>query len=234
MLTNLCQLPPIHTAKHDPSRQITKARLIQHYVYIAKIDRLPSPFNLVQSVFSAPMLIVDWFFETTLHSVTKRFVGRAVFWAMLGPVSVAAGWLLWISSVPKMITEVCRTNVDKSIVEKIVRVFVSMALCTAVAPFWLLILWVKGGFAGMRRVFARMRNRDRRICCGGEERVVTARPSRRPSLQDPDGDATNSVGNEREDVVVVMLSKTEGGEGSMPVGLCGPCLSYVGSGFAIL
>lgn len=99
-----------------------------------------------------------------------------------------------------------------------------MALCTAIAPFWLFVLWVKGGFAGMRRVVARVRNGDRRICCSGVDRVNRARSSRQSSLQEADGRATGNLEDERDDVVVVMLGKTEGGEGYAPVCLCAPCL----------
>ena len=68
------------------------------------------------------MLIIDWCCHTTFHRVTKRFVGRAVFWVMLGPIAVATGWLFWITSVPKTVTVVWRTNAEKTLLGKFARV----------------------------------------------------------------------------------------------------------------
>lgn len=186
--------------------------MIQHYVYVAKIDRLPSPFNLLQSVFSFPTLIVDWCFHTKFHTVTKRFVGRAVFWVTLGPIAVATGWLLWISSVPKTVTVVWRNNAGKAMFVKIASATLATVINTTIAPFWLLILWVKGGFAGLQRVIVRMRNGGKRVCCRGEDRVKNARASRESSLQDLNGGATGHLGDVLENVVNVTLNKTEGGK----------------------
>lgn len=186
--------------------------MIQHYVYVAKIDRLPSPFNLLQSVFSFPTLIVDWCFHTTIHAVTKRFVGRAVFWVMLGPIAVVTGWLLWISSLPKTVTVVWRNNAGKGMFVKIALVSLATLINTIIAPFWLLVLWVKGGFAGMRRVIVRMRNGGKRVCCRGADRAKTARASRESSLQDLDGGATGHLEDVLENIVNVTLNKTGGGK----------------------
>lgn len=76
----------------------------------------------------------------------------------------------------------------------------------------------------MRRVIARIRNGGGRVCCGGRDEVNTAGVSRQSSGQGL-GDATRRLGDEREDVVMVVLKKADNGEGCTPVCMCGPCVS---------
>lgn len=65
--------------------RLLKARLIQHYRLVVRDDLLPAPFNLVQLPFR-------W------HHKARHSVGCIVFWAVLGPVAVIGGALLWIVS----------------------------------------------------------------------------------------------------------------------------------------
>lgn len=161
-------------------------------------------------------MIIDWCCHTTFHKIIKKFVGCAVFWVMLGPIAMAMGWLLWMSSVPKTVTAVWRTNAGNTHFENIARVTFATARCTIVAPFWLIVLWVKGGLTGTRRMITLLRNGGGRLYCRGGYRANTAGASRQASLQDLDHGATGNFGDESEDVVMVVLNKEEGGEGCTP------------------
>ncbi|CAN0470807.1 unnamed protein product, partial [Ectocarpus sp. 12 AP-2014] len=39
--------------------KVTRARLIQHYVNVVEIDRLPPPLNLFQWIFALPFMVLD-------------------------------------------------------------------------------------------------------------------------------------------------------------------------------
>lgn len=157
---------------------MTKARLIQHYVRVVKIDRLPPPFNLVQWVVTAPFAVVECCYykysrarsslcassssppppppfcysssssglpcssfspelfsfsgspissdpasSTRKHNpkshglvkLVRSFFGRIVFWLMMGPIAVCAGWALWAVSILKAPLVVWETSADKSL-----------------------------------------------------------------------------------------------------------------------
>lgn len=51
----------------------------------------------------------------TLVTAARGFFGRTVFWLMLGPVAVGAGWFLWAVSVLKAPVMVWRSSSDKTI-----------------------------------------------------------------------------------------------------------------------
>ena len=131
---------------------------------------------------------------------------------MLGPIAVATGWLFWITSVPKTVTVVWRTNAEKTLLGKFARVTLATVTCAFVSPFWLLVLWVKGGLAGMQRVIGRARNEGWCVYCRGGDRVKTAGATQQSSLEHTGGGASRRSGDEREDAVMVVLNKTEGGE----------------------
>lgn len=166
------------------------------------------------------MFVADLCFSTTLRKDSKRFFGRVVFWAMLGPVAVAAGWLLWMASALKAVTVVWRTSAKKSVGKKLVRVILVAAGCTVGAPLWLLVLWAKGGITGVPRMVHLLRNRDGRACCRGGHRSNTAGKSTRSLSLHHDGDTTQGPEDGREGVVVAILKKGDRGQWN-PVGLCG-------------
>lgn len=172
---------------------------------MVETDRLPAPFNIVQWVVGFPTFVTDWCFSTKLHKDVKRFFGRCVFWAMLGPVAVASGWLLWMASVLKAATVVWRTSAGNTLGGKMGRVSLAVACCIVGAPVWLLVLWIKGGLMGLRSVVARLSPRRGRVCCGGD----SAGKARRLSF--PDQDCNKALEDEREDVVGTMLRGAEGG-----------------------
>lgn len=207
--------------KHDQSNQVSKARIIQHYVSVVKTDRLPAPFNIFQWSLSSPMFVADLCFSTTLRKDTRRFFGRVVFWAMLGPVAVAAGWLLWMASALKAAIVVWRTSAKKSFGKQILRVILTVAGCVVGAPLWLLALWVKGGITGVPRVIHLLRNRRGRACCRGGDRSNTVGKSTRSLILDHAGDTTQGPEDGREDVVLTILKKGDRGQWSGPVCLFG-------------
>ena len=197
--------------KNNRSNQVSKARLIQHYVFVVETDHLPAPFNIIQWVLSSPMLVADLCFSTTLHNDTKRFFGRAVFWAMLGPMAVVAGWLLWTSSVLKAVTVVWRTSSQKPFGEKIIRVVLAVACCTIGAPFWLFVLWIKSGMTGIRKAVVLLQNRRGPVYCRGGRRSQRVRISGSSRRTDHTDDSTQGAEDESEDVVVSILKKAERG-----------------------
>ena len=198
--------------KNNRSNQVSKARLIQHYVFVVETDHLPAPFNIIQWVLSSPMLVADLCFSTTLHNDTKRFFGRAVFWAMLGPMAVVAGWLLWTSSVLKAVTVVWRTSSQKPFGEKIIRVVLAIACCTIGAPFWLVVLWIKGGMTGIRKVVILLQNRRGPVCCRGGGRSKRVGKSGSSRSMDHNYDTTQGAEHESEDVVLATLKEAERGQ----------------------
>lgn len=198
--------------KNDRSNQVSKARLIRHYVSVVELDDLPAPFNLFQLIVSSPMFVADLCFSTTLYKDTKHVVGRAVFWTILGPIAVAAGWLLWTASVLKAVNVVWRTSADKPLMGKVIRVLLAVVCCTVVAPFWLLVLWVKSGIEGIRRLVHLLGNWGGRVRCRGRDRSKTVEKSK-PTLLQHQNDYTTQVPEDgREDVVVVVLKKADRGQ----------------------
>eukprot|EP00904_Undaria_pinnatifida_P012811 jgi/Undpi1/8660/HiC_scaffold_25.g11125.m1 len=203
----------------DQEYKVSKARLIQHYVSVVEIDRLPAPFNLMQWVLCFPMLVADWCFSTTLYRDTKRFFGRAVFWAMLGPLAVAAGSVLWVVSVLKAVTVVWRTSAGNTLGGKLARVTLTVLCCLVGAPVWLLVLWIKGALTGMRRVAHRLMSTrgGRRLRRGGAKVVgredTAGKPAKRSSIPEHSGQFDKTAHDELDDVVVVMLGDAEGGLG---------------------
>lgn len=198
--------------KHDRSNQVSKARLIRHYVSVVKLDRLPAPLNLIQWIVSSPMVVADLCFSTALHKDVNRCVGRVVFWAILGPIAVVAGWLLWTVSVLKAVTVVWRTSAQKALGGKVARVLIAVACCTVGAPVWLLVLWVKGGAEGVRRIVDLLRSWGGRVCCRERGRSKTVEKSKSTLLQPHDEYNTQGPEDRHEDAVVVMLKNADRGQ----------------------
>lgn len=70
-------------ARHEYT--VLKARIIQHYRLVVREDLLPPPFSLIQLPFRR-------------HHRVKRGLGYLVFWAVVGPVAVGGGAVLWAAS----------------------------------------------------------------------------------------------------------------------------------------
>lgn len=197
----------------DRSNQVSKARLIKHYVAVVEVDRLPAPFNVVQWITCAPILLVDLCFSTMLYKDAKHFFGRFVFWAILGPIAVAAGWLLWVASVLKAATVVWRASSHNTRGAKIGKVIFALLCCTVGAPVWLCVLWIKGGLAGMRSVIKTLRLRVWGLCYPGRERVETAHKLRTIIFSHHPSDSTqNAPEDAREDAVTAMLKEADRGQ----------------------
>ena len=84
--------------KADQEFKVSKARMIVHYRLVVDKCLLPPPFNLVQLVVSTPFIIGDRSRHGAASRNAKEFVGRTVFWLVLGPVAVVGGTLLWVLS----------------------------------------------------------------------------------------------------------------------------------------
>lgn len=196
---------------------MSKARLIRHYVAVVEVDSLPAPFNAMQWIICSPMLLVDVCFETALYKDAKRFFGRFVFWAMLGPIAVAAGWLLWAASMLKAATIVWQTSSENTLGAKIGKVIFAVACCTVGAPVWLTVLWIKGGLTGMRSVMKHLRNRTGGVCCRGKKRVKTRGKLRtifghNHASSNHVGNPTRVLGDAPDDVVEAILKEDDRGQ----------------------
>ncbi|CAM9403921.1 unnamed protein product [Ectocarpus sp. 12 AP-2014] len=183
--------------------KVTKARLIQHYVNVVEIDRLPPPLNLCQWIFALPFMVLDLCSRSSRRpstastnsaadsasrsrsrsssssskdnektrakrdrshfDVARGCFGRLAFWAMLGPIAVLAGWVLWMISIVKAPVVVWQTSGDKSRRGRIARMLLVIFACAVGAPFWHLVMWVRGGVAGVRRTMRALGY----CCCGG-------------------------------------------------------------------
>ncbi|CAM9825189.1 unnamed protein product [Ectocarpus sp. 4 AP-2014] len=183
--------------------KVTKARLIQHYVNVVEIDRLPPPLNLCQWIFALPFMVLDLWSRSSRRpstastnsaadsasssrsrsssssnningnektkrdrshfEVARGCFGRVAFWAILGPIAVLAGWVLWMISIVKAPVVVWQTSEDKSRGGRIARMLLVIFACAVGAPFWHLVVWVRGGVAGVRRTMRALGC----CCCGG-------------------------------------------------------------------
>ncbi|CAM9290091.1 unnamed protein product [Scytosiphon promiscuus] len=228
----------------DLEYKVTKARLIQHYVRVVKIDRLPPPFNLIQWVVTLPFMVMEccYFrcaraysslcssssssppvpsycsssspsnlpsppFDPTssvrtnspkshcLVKLVRSFFGKTVFWAMMGSIAVCSGSALWAASVMKAPLVVWETSGDKPLYGRITRVLLVIATCTVGAPLWLLIMWVRGGLDGLRKVACLVLG----SCCGcrgwlrtgeGDDKVPRRRLSKSAARAEGAGDGT--------------------------------------------
>ncbi|CAM9163107.1 unnamed protein product [Ectocarpus fasciculatus] len=84
--------------KADQEFKVSKARIIEHYRLVVDTCLLPPPFNLVQLIVSLPVMIRDRSGHGTATKRAQEAVGRIAFWTALGPVAVACGTMLWVSS----------------------------------------------------------------------------------------------------------------------------------------
>ncbi|CAM9587306.1 unnamed protein product, partial [Ectocarpus fasciculatus] len=108
MLLNLLVaiLSTSHATVHenvDREFKVSIARMMDYYQLVVTKDMLPAPFNLLQ--------LVVWPFAWCVGARQNRNCGReayergskaigpVVFWAVLGPVAVVGGALLWMGSV---------------------------------------------------------------------------------------------------------------------------------------
>lgn len=120
MLLNLlvAVLSTAHSRVHeniDTEFKISKARMIEHYRKVVERNALPSPFNLLSLPF--------WILENIAHPcrakdeqldvlslAVRRYVGKVVFWLVLGPFAIIAMTLLSIVSVPKVMIDMYTQN----------------------------------------------------------------------------------------------------------------------------
>ncbi|CAM9524132.1 unnamed protein product, partial [Ectocarpus sp. 12 AP-2014] len=161
--------------------KVSTARMMDHYQLVVTNDMLPTPFNLLQ--------LVVWPIAWCLHGCCGRnggvsgntqqtrsrskeayacgskAIGPVVFWAVLGPVAVIGGSLLWIGSVlPAMYF--CRKHhrlhnkrenggghsKSMNLWSLIFRyVVIIPCWCVFGAPVYLLLLWLNAS----RRVLSR-------------------------------------------------------------------------------
>lgn len=126
---------------------------------------------------------------------------------MLGPIAVAAGWVLWIVSVTKAPRVVWRASKEHSLPGRVVRVALAILCCTVGAPLWLLVLWVKGGLSAAKGLLQLLRNMARR--CYPERAAGTA--GRTNACETPPGTGTD-LNDYDEHVVVTMLKAAPAGE----------------------
>lgn len=211
-----------------PLGQVSKARIIQHYVNVVETDTLPSPFNVMQMAFAFPFVIIDAILcfpdfrdrdgkkpapgaRRGLYSRARRFAGRAVFWATLGPFAIIAGALLWITSVVKAPSVVWMAYAYKPLWGRVIRTMLAIFCCLVFVPLWLVVMWMKGGgqaLVGMFHFFWIS-------CCAPRSRRVLGRAKREFSSSMPINRRRNSTiesDSEDEAVVKKMLKEAEGGE----------------------
>ncbi|CAM9209896.1 unnamed protein product [Ectocarpus sp. 6 AP-2014] len=227
--------------------KVTKARLIQHYVNVVEIDRLPPPLNLCQWIFALPFMVLDLCSRSSRRPSTARTnsaadsasnssssssssneetkrdsshfdvargcFGRLAFWAMLGPIAVLAGWVLWMISIVKAPVVVWQTSGDKSRGGRIARMLLVIFACAVGAPFWHLVMWVRGGVAGARRTM-----RALGCCCfcrggrgGGAKRVGERTPTASMTVRGfPATTVAEGAEDDVEKVVPIVLQEADG------------------------
>lgn len=136
--------------KADQEFKVSKARMIVHYRLVVDKCLLPPPFNLVQLVVSTPFIFGDRSRNGAASRSAKDFVGRTVFWLVLGPVAVVSGTVLWVmsaNSAPVVWhrhfldqTQAGQSKLSRSSI--ILRYLVVFAWCVVGAPFYLAVFWL--------------------------------------------------------------------------------------------
>ncbi|CAM9848129.1 unnamed protein product [Scytosiphon promiscuus] len=252
----------------DLEYKVTKARLIQRYTQVVRIDRLPPPYNLAQGCITLPLMVAEWFHSrrarsrsaptprstATSSSLTRSSsapsasvsallpnstsstnhkprgaakaangcFGRTVFWLVIGPLAVLAGWALWAASTIKAPFVVWEASRNKSFCGKISRATLAIVVCTVAAPLWLLVMWVRGGLRGVWKVTTigfpqccSSRTKENRRT-QGRRRVQTGGRTAQAGRKTPDSPfaADTAVAQNAEDasekVVVTTLKTSEG------------------------
>lgn len=86
--------------------RVSRARVYTYYRWVVEHDMLPPPLNVAQLAIFVPCRIWDFLFKSNISPVAMRGVGRVWFWLVMGPLAILAGWLLWLTSVPKALSVV--------------------------------------------------------------------------------------------------------------------------------
>lgn len=106
----------------------------------------------------------------SLFKESKGFFGRVVFWAMLGPAAVVGGWVLWAMSIIKAPRVVWSTSTDKTLCGRFARMVLAVVACAVGAPFWLLVMWARGGLVGVKKTIRRIGDICQSFCSGKDGR----------------------------------------------------------------
>lgn len=136
--------------KADQEFKVSKARMIEHYRLVVDLCLLPPPFNLVQLVFSSPVVISSRSRHGAATRRAKESVGRVVFWLVLGPLAVLGGTLLWVTSSVYATVAWRRHLLNKgkskyselSSSSVLLRYLVVFAWCSLGAPLYLVAFWL--------------------------------------------------------------------------------------------
>lgn len=136
--------------KADQEFKVSKARMIEHYRLVVDLCLLPPPFNLVQLVFSSPVVIASRLRHGAASKRAKEVVGRVVFWLVLGPLAVVGGTLLWVMSsvyAPvawhrHMLSKGKSKYAELSSSSVLLRYFIVFTWCSLGAPLYLAAFWL--------------------------------------------------------------------------------------------
>eukprot|EP00752_Nemacystus_decipiens_P004796 g4364.t1 len=125
----------------------SKIRFITLYSGHVEKDSVPAPFNLIQFALWLPAVAIDRLCigfngRRTLSAGVSRTVGVFSFWVVLGPLSILAGWALWILSLPGRVRAVSCGAPSTGMAWHILAVVVLHTICV---PFLAFGLWVKSG-----------------------------------------------------------------------------------------
>ena len=93
--------------------KLSTARTIQHYRLAVELEILPAPFNLLQTLVYLPLFATGRQRSGSCRLV-KREVGQVNFWFTLGPKAIVAGALIWIASIPNVISFLRNKRVNPS------------------------------------------------------------------------------------------------------------------------
>lgn len=148
--------------RSESEYSVSKVRMIKLYRRVVDLDLLPPPLNLVQLAIVFPFFLAGSIFDLQNWRIVQHAVGVTIFWAVMGPIVVILGSLLWVVSIPRAIAIAWEgtTFVGYS------RLF-RVLLCCAIAPFYLfgicgvlLMLWLQSAALGLCDALRRPKGKD--------------------------------------------------------------------------
>lgn len=121
--------------------RVARARVYMYYRWVVDHDALPPPLNVVQLVMLLPCRTVDCLCHTDTYPLARRFMGRLMFWLVMGPFAVVVGSLLWLVSIPNAVAVIWGKR-SFSMASKTGRTLLCVLWGTVGMPSTLVVSWV--------------------------------------------------------------------------------------------
>lgn len=158
MLLNLliAILSTAHADIHSNAERefkVCRARTVQHYRLVVESNILPAPFNVLQLLLSLPFYCTGNQRCESCRYI-QQSVGEVAFWAVLSPLALIAGIILWIVSIPNIISIFrSKLRAEPLQVQLVVGFWVILG-CILGIPVCLVAVWVIEPFMWIKRGLA--------------------------------------------------------------------------------